>query len=163
MTLLAVWWVTSGPMLWGLTQTVSPLHPWEVRVMCSEHLEMWEGLFKWDVRDVGQDLIPYVGQLKCPYVPIEGWIIAPDMHSLLDGPCNGVKIPTHNGEVVHPGMMTCHVSIVIDGKGDPRSSLNFSIKGPTDSPILSQLYLCIPPPLFCVMLSLSIRQLGGFW
>ena len=45
--------------------------------MCSEHLELWKGLMKLEVRGVEQDLIPYIEQLKLPGVPVEGWIIGP--------------------------------------------------------------------------------------
>ena len=56
--------------------------------MHSEHLEMWEGLFKLEVGGVEQDLIPKMRQMKLTSVSAEGWIIDPDIHSLLDGPCN---------------------------------------------------------------------------
>ena len=34
-------------------------------------------------RGIGQDLIPYVGQLDFGNVPINGWIIDPNVHGLL--------------------------------------------------------------------------------
>ena len=43
-------------------------------------------------RGVVQDLIPDMGQLVFAKVPVEGWIIDPDEHSLLDGPCNAVHL-----------------------------------------------------------------------
>ena len=52
--------------------------------------ELWKGLFTLEVRGVKQDLTLYMGQLEISSVPVEGWIIDPDMHGLLDGPCNVV-------------------------------------------------------------------------
>ena len=45
---------------------------------------MWKGIFKLKVRNVELDLIPYVGQLELPNVPVEEWITDPDIHSILD-------------------------------------------------------------------------------
>ena len=47
-------------------------------------------MFEVDVRGVEQDLIPYVGQWVLANVPVEGWIIDPYEHSLLDGPGQGI-------------------------------------------------------------------------
>ena len=49
-----------------------------------------EGPFEVEVRDVEQDITPYVGQLVLANVPVERWIIDPYEHSLLNGPCNGM-------------------------------------------------------------------------
>ena len=57
-------------------------------------------------------------------VPVEGWIICPDKHGLHDGLCNAVRLPTHNGEAVHPGMMICCVGMVIDGGMSPEMFLS---------------------------------------
>ena len=53
--------------------------------MCSEYLEMWQNLLKLEVRSIEQVLIPCVGQLELPSVPIDGWIIDPDICKLPDG------------------------------------------------------------------------------
>ena len=37
-----------------------------------------------EVRGVEQDFIPYIGQLVLTIVPVEGWIIDPYEHGLLD-------------------------------------------------------------------------------
>ena len=42
----------------------------------------------WKVRGAEQDLITYVGQLELTDAAVERWIIDPDAHGLLDGPCN---------------------------------------------------------------------------
>ena len=54
-----------------------------------------------------------MGQLELANVPIKGWIIDPDVHGLLHGPCDVVCLPTQYGKVVHTDMMTCGVSMVI--------------------------------------------------
>ena len=43
-----------------------------------------------EVRGVEQGLILYVGQLVLANVSLQGWIIGPYEHSLLDGPSNGM-------------------------------------------------------------------------
>ena len=56
-----------------------------------------------------------MGTLELVNVPIEGWIIDPDVHGCLDGPCNVVYLPTHYEEVVPPDVITCDIGI--DGGG----------------------------------------------
>ena len=51
---------------------------------------MKDGLFEVEVRGVQQDLIPYVGHMVLPNVPVEGWIIDPYVHSLLECPGKGM-------------------------------------------------------------------------
>ena len=70
-------------------------------------------------RGIKQDLIPYLGQLEFANDPIQGWIIDPDVYGLLDGPCDVVHLPTHYEEVINPDVMTCGVSMVIDGEKSP--------------------------------------------
>ena len=48
-----------------------------------------------------QDLIPNVSFLELVYILVKGWIIEPDVHSLLDGPGEAVHLSTHYGEIVH--------------------------------------------------------------
>ena len=62
---------------------------------------------------------------------------------------------------MHPGLMTCDVSMIINGERDPKMFLKSLLNVILDSSIyslshfkLSHLYLSITPPL-CVMLSLS--------
>ena len=76
-------------------------------------------LYKVEGRGIKWDLIPYVGQLELANVPIVGWIIDPNVCSLLDGPCDFVYLPTHYGDVVHTDVMTHDVSIVTDGGMGP--------------------------------------------
>ena len=58
-----------------------------------------------------------MGQLKLAYVPVKEWIIDPDVHGLLDGPCDVVHLPTQNGNILHTDMMTRGVTVVTDGEG----------------------------------------------
>ena len=76
---------------------------------------MWKGLFEVEVSGVEQDLIPYVGQVVLPKVPVKRWIIEPYVHSLLGGPGEGMWPPTNNGEIVQVSMMTWGVGMVING------------------------------------------------
>ena len=50
------------------------------------------------------------GQLQLANVPVERWIIDPNVYHLLDCCCNVMHLPTHNGECVYPGMMTYGVA-----------------------------------------------------
>ena len=59
----------------------------------SWQLELWKELLWIEVRGIEQDLIPYVGQLELANVPTEGWIIDPNIHSLLDGSYNVMYLP----------------------------------------------------------------------
>ena len=54
-----------------------------------------KGLLEMEVKGIKQDLIQYVGQLECASVPIEGWVIDPDVYGLLGGSCD-VYIPTNS-------------------------------------------------------------------
>ena len=45
----------------------------------------------------------------------DGSLIDLDVHGLLDGTCD-VCFPTYFREVVHPGIMTCVVGMVMDHK-----------------------------------------------
>ena len=61
--------------------------------------------FRWRSGILNRALSQYVGQLELANMPIEGWVIDTDVHSLLAGSCNVVHLPTHKAEVFHPGMM----------------------------------------------------------
>ena len=137
------------PILWCIDTNCEPLLPLPTKGGCGSC-----AMSNWRCGRV------YVGQLYLPNVPFEGWIIDSYIHGILDGSCDIVWLHTHNGEVVHPGMMTCVLGIVIDRGRDPR--------GPCRLPYallitlsLSHLYLYITP-LFCVMLSLSIGATRRF-
>ena len=95
-----------------------------------KHLELLKDPLELDIKGVEQDLIPCMGQLKLPKVPDEGWIIDPNIHDILDGTCYVVSLPTHNGEVVHPGMMPYGISMVIDGGRSPKVFLKPFLKVP---------------------------------
>ena len=99
-----------------------------------EQLELWKGLFKSEVRVFEQDVIPCVGQLELHHVPVEIWIIDPDVHGLLDGPCNVVWLPAHNGEAVYLVMIACDAGMVIDGRRSPEMFLKPFPKGPYKFP-----------------------------
>ena len=71
----------------------------------------------------------HVGQLVLADVPIEGWIIDPTVHGLLDGSCSVMCLPTHNGEFFHPAVMICDVGMVIDGQKGPHIFLEPFSKG----------------------------------
>ena len=95
------------------------------------------GFFKVEGRGIMQDLSPCVGQLKVANIPVEGWIIDPDVHGLLNGPCDVVHLPTLNGEVVHTAVMTCGVGMVKVGEGAQRCFPSLSPKVLVDSFIYS--------------------------
>ena len=102
--------------------------------MHSGQVEFWKRPFKLGVRAVEYDLIPLVGQLELPNVPVVRWIIVPDIHGFFDGSCKVVYIPIHNGQVVHPGVMTCNVDMVIDGGSNPKMFLEPFPKDPCKFP-----------------------------
>ena len=72
-----------------------------------------------------QGLIPYVGYLLFPYVPLKCWIIDPYIHSLLDGPSKDVWIATFNGDIMYCGIMTTGDDMVRDKKGAWNMPLTF--------------------------------------
>ena len=47
------------------------------------------------------------------YISIEGWIIHPDVNSLLIGSDEVLVLPPHNTEIINDGIMTCGVLVVI--------------------------------------------------
>ena len=100
---------------------------------CSGQLEWKRGLLKVEGRGIKQVLIPYVRQMELANVPIEGWIIDPVIHGLLDGLCNVMHLPTHYGKGIHPGMMTCGVGMVQMGERVLKCSLHLSPKVLADS------------------------------
>ena len=89
-----------------------------------------------EVRSTEQDIIPYVVKLEIAIVPIEGWIIDPDVHGPLDDSCDAVCLPTNNRVVVHHGMMICSFGMVIDGRRGPKIFLKPFPKCPCRFPYL---------------------------
>ena len=87
-------------------------------------------LFGMEGRGVLQVLIPYLWQLELAYVTIKGWIIDPDVHSLLDGHGDVLCLPTHYGEIDHTDGMTRGVTMVIDRRGGPEIFLKPYPKSP---------------------------------
>ena len=78
------------------------------------------------------------GSWEIAYVPIKKWIIDPDVHGPLDGPDNDtVYVPTQYGEIVHTDLMTWGVTMVIEGEGALRCSLNLSPEVLATSPMYS--------------------------
>ena len=65
------------------------------------------------------------------------------IYSLFEGPCNVVQLPTQNRKVVHPGMMTCGVGMVIDGRGSPEMFLKPFPEGPCRLP--NVLFITVQP------------------
>ena len=96
-------------------------------------------LLEMEGRGVYQDLIPNAGLLELTYVPINRWIIDPDMHDLLDGPGDVVCLPTHCGEIVQTNAMTTDVTMDINGGRGPEMFLEPVSK----KSLLIQ--LCTPP------------------
>ena len=140
-------------ILWGVDTSCRPsvslAHHEHMWVMCSKYLELWKGLFKFEVRCAKKYLMLYMGHLKLPSVPVDGQITDPDIHDLLDYPCDVVRIPIHSGEIVHCDIMTCDIGMVINGWRSPDVSLKPLAKCTCR---LSYLYIT---PFFSVMFVLS--------
>ena len=82
-------------------------------------LEMEAGVF-W------HDLIQNVRQLEFANVPLNGWIIDPDVH----GHSGVVHLPAHCGEIVHTDMMLTNVTMVIYGGKGPKMFFHPFAKSP---------------------------------
>ena len=72
-----------------------------------------------EARGVKWELIPSVGQLEFASFPVKGRIIDPNVHGLLDGPCDDVHLPVHYGETVHFDWMPRGITRVIEGGRGP--------------------------------------------
>ena len=70
------------------------------------------------------------GHWNLPMYSIEGWVIDPDVHGLLDGPGNTVCLPTHYGEIVHTDSKTGGVTMGIDGVRGPEMFFESYPKSP---------------------------------
>ena len=69
-------------------------------------------------------------QLVLSNIPIEGWIINLYVYDLLDGSDKVVWFPNYNGEIVQTGLMTCYVSMGINGGRAPETFLKSLAKSP---------------------------------
>ena len=73
-------------------------------------------------------------------VSVEGWVIDPDKHGLLDGPGDTLGLPTHDGKIVQFNGETCGVGNAIDRGGVLKSSLYLSQKVLPVSPMYSTVH-----------------------
>ena len=90
------------------------------------------------------------------------------MYSLLDGPYDVVRLPIHNGEIVHPGKITYCVGMIINGGSSRENFLKPSPKVPCIFPyiFLIKFQPVTPIPVsystFCVLYSLSLETPACF-
>ena len=85
------------PVLYDVDTMCSPLHPFATGGVWAKHsgqLGWASDLLELEVRGFKQAIIPYMGQQDLGSVSSEGLIIDPDVHGLLDGPCDVVLLPT---------------------------------------------------------------------
>ena len=75
------------------------------------------GLLEVDGRSVLQDLIPYVGQLIFPQVPVEGWVIDTDEHGLFYGPGDALGFLAYIGEAVDIHGVSCEFVVLVNWGG----------------------------------------------
>ena len=78
-----------------------------------------------------QDLIPDVGQLVLPRVPVEAWVIDSDEHGLLDGSSNTVCFPAHVQKAVHIVRMSHRSAVLVNGGGGSMVFPKLVAKGPS--------------------------------
>ena len=50
-----------------------------------------------------------------PHIPIEGLVIDPDVHSLFDGPSDGMYLPAYDGEIIQTDRMSHGLAMLING------------------------------------------------
>ena len=67
------------------------------------------GLYLFELKfcDVIQNLIPHMWQMVLANIFVEGWIINPYVHSLLDQPHWIIILSPHYTEIINSGVMTC--------------------------------------------------------
>ena len=103
-----------------------------------------------------------MGQLELANVPLEGWIIDPVVHGILDGPYDGVHLLAQCIEGVHPNVMACGGGMAIDGARGQEMLLEHFPKGPCKFPYVLLItlqpvtYTPVDYFTFCVMFSLSL-------
>ena len=69
------------------------------------------------------------GELELAQVPAEGWIIDPYEHGFLNGPCNAMCLPTHNGKTVHTDALSRRLTMLLCG--GPKVFFKPAPKGPS--------------------------------
>ena len=65
-------------------------------------------------RGVLQDLIPHVGELELPQIPVVGLIIDPYDHGFLDDHGNAMHLPTNNRKTVHIDTVSRRLTMFIN-------------------------------------------------
>ena len=126
------------------------------------------GLLEVEGRGVLQDLIPYVGHLAFPQVPVEIWVTDIGEHGLLDCPGDTICFPAYNGEAAHTDEVSCRLALLVNGEGLLRCSFSLSPKVLFDSPVYSSFHPALVylnwyiTPLICVMVSLSFVHFGKY-
>ena len=117
----------------GVTKAVQPLLPvWQREVLASVGATVGCYL-RWRAGMLSRTS----SQFELVNVPVEGWIIDPNVHGLLYGPCDVVHLPSYYGEVVHIDVMTSDVGMVINMERGPKVFLEHFLRGPCRSPIYS--------------------------
>ena len=53
-------------------------------------------------------------KLAFSYIPVEGWVIDPDVHGLLDGSSDTMCLPAYNNETVHTVRMPHGLALLED-------------------------------------------------
>ena len=105
-----------------------------------------------------------MGQLESAQALIEGWVIDPYEHGLLDGPGNAVHLPIINGQTVHTDAMPQGITMFIDWEGVPEVFLKPVPKGPSQFPNVfpPTTYLGALKPIdYPIFLGNDILILGG--
>ena len=70
----------------GTSKPLHPLFPSGVSTGAVTPFVAFYGLFEFEVWGVEQDLIPFLEKLEPSSVSVDGWVIDPYIHSLLDCP-----------------------------------------------------------------------------
>ena len=95
----------------------------------------------WDVK---QNFTPYMWQVLFANISIQGWIVDPDVKSLLYCPLEILFLPSHNVEISNTYAVTIGVKMIKYGGGAFWCSLNLSPKVLEDSPIYSSSHSTLP-------------------
>ena len=54
-------------------------------------------------------------KLVFSYIPVEGWVIDPGVHGLLDGPSDAMCLPVQDGKTVQFDWVTCGLAVLVNG------------------------------------------------
>ena len=76
-----------------------------------------------------------MGQLIFPNIPVEGWVICPDKHGLLDHPGDAICLPLHDGETIHNNGVSCGLAVLLNRGWGSEVFFSPSPKVFPDSPI----------------------------